>query len=46
MAKIITKNIKNGEMSIVIYIIEMNREELEEYFLIIRRKIGTEILLL
>ena len=46
MAKISTKNIKNGVMIIFIYIIGMNREGLEEYFLIIRRKIGTEILLL
>ena len=46
MTKIIIKNIKNGVMIIFIYIIGMNREELGEYFLIIRRKIGTEILLL
>ena len=40
----IIKSIKNGVMTIFIYRIERNTEALEEFFLIMKQKIGLKIL--
>ena len=42
--KKIIKNIKNGVMNIFIYLIEKRQEELVEFFLITKLKIGLKIL--
>ena len=42
--KKIIKIIKNGVISIFIYLIEMKQEELVEFFLIMKLKIGVKIL--
>ena len=41
--KKIIKNIKNGVMNIFIFLIGKSQEELEEYFLIMNKKIGLKI---
>ena len=44
MTKNILKNIKNGVINIFIYHTEKSQEELVEFFLIIKKKIGKKIL--